>query len=73
MDSATQAPNRQTVTAFFDSQGATPIAKADLLAAGFAEADIHVVAGEAAQRKTAPHRDVGLFRGSIGWSSSASA
>ena len=62
MDSATQAPNHQTVTAFFESQGEADHAKADLLAAGFAEADIHLVAGEAAQRKTAPHRDVGLFR-----------
>lgn len=62
MDSAPQAQSRQTVTAFFESQGEADHAKADLLAAGFAEADIHVLVGEAAQRRTEPHRDVGLFR-----------
>ncbi|RYC33147.1 hypothetical protein D3273_04555 [Lichenibacterium minor] len=62
MDSDPQARSRQTVTAFFESQGEADHAKADLLAAGFAEADIHVVAGEAVQGHAAPHRDVGLFR-----------
>ena len=62
MDSATGAGTRQTVTAFFETQGEADRAKADLLAAGFAESDIHVLAGEAAQRKAEPHRDVGLFR-----------
>ena len=62
MDSATEAQSRQTVTAFFESQAEADRARADLLAAGFAESDIHVLAGEAAQQKTAPHREVGLFR-----------
>ncbi len=62
MDSATEAQSRQTVTAFFESQADADRAKADLLAAGFAGSDIHVLAGEAAQQRTAPHRDVGLFR-----------
>ena len=62
MDSATEAQSRQTVTAFFESQAEADRAKADLLAAGFAEADIHVLSGEAARRETTPHRDVGLFR-----------
>ena len=62
MDSATETPNRQTVTAFFESEREADHAKADLLAAGFAESDIHVLAGEAARREAQPKRDVGLFR-----------
>lgn len=62
MDSATTAQGRQTVTAFFESQAEADHARADLLAAGFAEGDVHVLAGQAAREKTAPHRDVGLFR-----------
>lgn len=60
--SGASAQTRQTVTAFFESRDEADRARADLLAAGFAESDIHVVTGEAAQRKTAPHKDVGLFR-----------
>ena len=62
MNTDSPAAGRQTVTAFFDSRGEADHAKADLLAAGFAEADIHVLVGTAAERKTEPHRDVGLFR-----------
>ena len=62
MDSATEARSRQTVTAFFESQGEADHAKADLLAAGFGESDIQILVGAAAERKAAPHRDVGLFR-----------
>ena len=56
------APSRQTVTAFFESRAEADHAKADLIAAGFPEADIQVVAGEAAQAKAEPHKDVGLFQ-----------
>ena len=62
MSTANEIPSRQTVTAFFESQGEADHAKADLLAAGFAEADIRVLAGNAARRKAEPHRDVGLFQ-----------
>ena len=61
MDSATEARSLQTVTAFFESQAEADHARADLVAAGFAEADIHVLAGDQA-RGQVPHRDVGLFR-----------
>ena len=56
------APSRQTVTAFFESRAEADHARADLIAAGFPEADIQVVAGEAAQAKAEPHKDVGLFQ-----------
>ena len=56
------AQSRQTVTAFFESRAEADHARADLIAAGFPEADIQVVAGEAAQAKAEPHKDVGLFQ-----------
>ncbi len=56
------APSRQTVTAFFETQAEADHARADLIAAGFAEADIQVLAGEAAQAKAEPHRDVNVFQ-----------
>ncbi len=55
-------PNRQTVTAFFETRAAADHARADLLAAGFAGSDIHVVEGEAAQDKAPPHKDVGFVK-----------
>ena len=60
MDSS--AADRQTVTAFFESQADADHARSDLLAAGFAEADVHLLSGEAARSEQEPHRDVGLFR-----------
>lgn len=63
MDHASgDAPSRQTVTAFFESQAEADHARADLVAAGYAAADIQVVTGEAAQAKAAPHKDVGFFQ-----------
>ncbi len=60
--SGATTPSRQTVTAFFETQADADHAKADLLAAGFAEADIHVVTGEAARKQAAPHKDVGVLK-----------
>ena len=63
MDQASgDAPSRQTVTAFFETQAEADHARADLVAAGFSAADIDVVTGEAAQSKAAPHKDVGFFQ-----------
>ena len=50
------------MTAFFESRAEADHAKADLLAAGFPEADIHVVEGEAAQARAEPHKDVNVFQ-----------
>ncbi len=61
-DASGATGSRQSVTAFFESQAEAEHARADLLAAGFADTDIHVLAGEAAQGRTEPHRDVGVFR-----------
>ncbi|MGI3900959.1 MAG: hypothetical protein ACRYGP_12510 [Janthinobacterium lividum] len=60
-DSGT-APSRQTVTAFFETRAAADHARADLLAAGFASADVQVLEGQAAQDKAAPHKDVGFVQ-----------
>lgn len=62
MTSATEAPSRQSVTAFFETRGEADHAKADLLSAGFPKADIQVLTGEAARREAEPRRDVGVVR-----------
>ena len=62
MSIATDSQSRQTVTAFFEDRAEADKAKADLLAAGFAEGEIHVLQGDEAQAQAAPHKDVGLFR-----------
>ena len=62
LDSGAASQSRQTVTAFFESQAEAHKARADLLAAGFPEADIHLVQGGAAQDVAEPHEDVGIFR-----------
>ena len=63
MDTASgAAPSRQTVTAFFETRAEADHAQADLVAAGFAPSDIQVLAGEAAQARAEPHKDVGLFQ-----------
>jgi len=62
LDSGAASQSRQTVTAFFESQAEADKARADLLAAGFPEADIHLVQGGAAQDVAEPHEDVGFFR-----------
>lgn len=63
MDTASGAtPGRQTVTAFFETQAEADHAKADLIGAGFAAADIQVLTGAAAQARAQPHADVGIFR-----------
>jgi hypothetical protein len=61
-DSGAPSQSRQTVTAFFESQAEADKARADLLAAGFPEADIHLVQGGEAQEVAEPHQDVGIFR-----------
>ncbi len=61
-DSGAPSQSRQTVTAFFESQAEADKARADLLAAGFPEADIHLVQGGHAQEAAEPHQDVGIFR-----------
>ena len=63
MDQASgDAPSRQTVTAFFETQAEADHARADLIAAGFSADDIHVVTGDAAQVKAEPHKDVSFFQ-----------
>ena len=62
LDSGAASQSRQTVTAFFESQAEADKARADLLAAGFPEADIHLVQGGAAQDVAEPREDVGFFR-----------
>lgn len=63
MDTASgDAPSRQTVTAFFETRAEADHARADLLAAGFAPTDIQILAGEAAQARAEPHKEVGLFQ-----------
>ncbi len=62
LDSGAASQSRQTVTAFFESQAEADKARADLLAAGFPEADIHLVQGGAAQDVAEPREDVGIFR-----------
>ncbi len=61
-DSTAMAENRQTVTAFFETQGDADKARADLLAAGFAASDIELLKGQAAQDVAEPHEDVGILR-----------
>lgn len=58
----TSEATRQTVTAFFESRAAADHARADLLAAGHPEADIHVLEHQAAAEAAAPHKDVNLFQ-----------
>ena len=64
MSFATPTDNQshQTVTAFFEDRTEAAKAKADLLAAGFADGDIHILEGDEAQANAAPHKDVGIFR-----------
>ena len=62
MSLATDSQSRQTVTAFFEERAEALKAKADLVAAGFAEDDIHVLEGADAQAEAAPHKDAGIFR-----------
>ena len=62
-DSAAMAEGRQTVTAFFETQGDADKAHADLLAAGFPANDIELLRGQAAQDVAdEPHEDVGILR-----------
>ncbi len=61
-DSGAANQSRQTVTAFFESQDDADKAKADLLAAGFPEADVHMLHDAKAQEVAEPHQDVGILR-----------
>lgn len=51
-----------TVTAFFESRGDADRARADLLAAGFPDADVKVLHNQAVQDAAEPHKDVGIIR-----------
>ncbi len=61
-DASGATDDRRTVTAFFETRAEAEHAKADLLAAGFSGSDVHLLEGDAAQERTEPHRDVGVFK-----------